>query len=327
LFMSGRLAFLAALAFIGFSIKVCGQSPDSEPQTGAAKGTVRAEVSQTDLELLHTILRKAVPTASVTPLSGADGTVILTGWVAQSEDAEMIMRIARTFTRSRGPADGIVVPGAADGLVNAMKVGGLPQVQLDVVVARANSREWRAVSRRICQATHENQRDARTETSSCIWNVKDRKAVLSFLEALRDVHMATIEVEPPLVILSGHPATLRSGGEAAVPTVSGIGVSAGVQSVPFGTSLTCLPIVQGDKKEIYLEIEVEVSKLDPANAVEVNGATVAGRESERMKTAVTIQDGQTLAIGGIISQQEGEAKTTDETVYLLTAHLVDPLAP
>jgi Flp pilus assembly secretin CpaC len=325
--MSGRLAFLVALVFIGFAIKVCGQSPDSEPQTGAAKGTVCAEVSQTDLELLHTILRKAVPTASVTPLAGADGTVILTGWVAQSEDAEMIMRIARPFTRSRSPADGIVVPGAADGIVNAMKVGGVKGVQLEVVVARVNSRAWQAASRGIRQASDENQRDAKTETSSYIGNVKDRKAVLSFLEALRDVHMATIEAEPHLVTLSGHPATLRSGAETAVPTVSGIGVSAGVQSVPFGTSLTCLPIVQGDKKEIYLEIEVEVSKLDPATAVEVNGAPVAGRETERMERAVTIQDGQTLAIGGIISQQEGEAKTTGETVYLLTAHLLDSPAP
>ena len=324
--MFGRVAFLAALAFIGSSIKVSGQSLDSEPQTGDAKGTVRAEISQIDLELLHTILRKAVPTASVTPLSGADGTVILTGWVARSEDAEMIMRIARTFTRSKGPADGIVLPGAAEGIVNAMKVGSLPQVQLDVVVARVNSRSWRAAIRRFCQAAHENERGAKTETSSCVRNVKDRKAVLSFLEALRDVHMATIEAEPHLVTLSGHPATLRSGGESEVPTVSGIGVSA-VQTVPFGTSLTCLPIVQDDKKEIYLEIEVEVSKLDSASAVEVNGATIAGRESDRIRTAVTIQDGQTLAIGGIISQQEGEARTTDETVYLLTAHLVDPLAP
>jgi pilus assembly protein CpaC len=326
--MSGHLAFLAALAFIGFSITVCGQCPDSEPQTGAARGTVSADVAHTDLELLGTILKKAVPTASVTPLAGADGTVILTGWVAQSEDAEMIMRIARTFTRSIGPADGMVVPGAADGIVNAMKVCGLIPVQLDVVVARVNSGSWRAASRLICQAPHENQRGAKTETSSCIWSVKDRKAVLSFLEALRDVHMATIEAEPHLVTLSGHPATLRSGGETAAPTVNGIGVTAGVQSVPFGTSLTCLPIVQGDKKEIYLEIDVEVSKLDPAGDSRRSQRRNSRRpESERMKTAITIQDGKTLAIGGMISQQEGEAITMDETVYLLTAHLLDSPAP
>src|SRR5262249_26827472 len=90
-------------------------------------------IVQFDVEYLRTLLHQAVPTAAVAPIPGVNGTVILTGTVAHAEDVEIIMRTASS------------VVGGVDRVVNALRVGGVMQVQLDVVVAaidRTNARSF-----------------------------------------------------------------------------------------------------------------------------------------------------------------------------------------
>src|SRR5262249_32754224 len=116
--------------------------------------------------------------------------------------------------------------------------------------------------------------------------------VFNLLQALRTEQLAKLLAEPRLVTLSGRPATFLSGGDQAVPIVSGFGGTAGVQFVPFGTRVTFLPVVLGDGK-IYLDVEPEVSRLDVANGTPLPGTTngvVPGRETQRVQTTVLIED-------------------------------------
>src|SRR5262249_24058133 len=85
-------------------------------------------VVQFDIEYLRTLLRQAVPTANIVPIPGANNTVILTGNVAHAEDVDIISRAA------------VSVVGGTDRLINALRVGGVQQVQLDVAVARVERR-------------------------------------------------------------------------------------------------------------------------------------------------------------------------------------------
>src|SRR5262249_40359306 len=62
---------------------------------------------------------------------------ILTGWVARSEDIDVVLGIARTFTAGGGG------PAA---VINALKIGGVMQVQLDVVLARVARSELRQMN-------------------------------------------------------------------------------------------------------------------------------------------------------------------------------------
>ena len=52
-----------------------------------------------------------------------------------------------------------------------------------------------------------------------------------------------------------------------------------------------------------MEVEPEVSRLDASSGATIAGALVPGRATQRVRTAVMIEDGQTLAIGGLIQNE------------------------
>jgi pilus assembly protein CpaC len=173
---------------------------------------------------------------------------------------------------------------------------------------------------------------------------------LSLLQALRTETLAKILAQPSLVTLSGRQAHFVSGGQQAVPTVAGLGGTAGVEFVPFGTQVDFLPIVMGDGK-IYLEVEPRISSLDPASGTPIpntGGGIVPGRLEQRVHTAVLLESGQTFAIAGLIQKTtDGTAIKTpvlgdlpfigaafsrksfeekeEELVILVTPRLVDPM--
>src|SRR5207248_2290613 len=119
-----------------------------------------------------------------------------------------------------------------------------------------------------------------------------------FLEALRNEGLAKLLTEPRLVTLSGQPATLHSGGQQAIPQPQGLG-TVGVTFQDFGTDLLFLPIVLGNGK-IHLDIRTSVSQIDASVGTTIMGTTVPGRADQSAHTVVEIEDGQTLAIGGLI---------------------------
>jgi pilus assembly protein CpaC len=172
----------------------------------------------------------------------------------------------------------------------------------------------------------------------------------TFIQALRQERLAKLLAEPRLVTLSGRPATFLSGGQQAVPEVTASGVGGGTVGTrfePFGTQLTFLPIVYGNGK-IYLEVEPTISTLNAANGFAIGGVIVQGRNEQRVRTSITMEPGQTFAIGGLIqtevaaatnktpvlgdlpfigpafSQIQHEERET-ELVVLVTPYLVDPM--
>src|SRR5947208_14116470 len=110
--------------------------------------------------------------------------------------------------------------------------------------------------------------------------------------------MAKLLAQPRVVTLSGRPASFLAGGEQAIPVPAGLG-QVGVQFEEFGTRLNFLPIVLGNGR-IHLEVEPEVSSLNPANGTSINGTVVPGRDTNRVNTTVELESGQTFVIGGLI---------------------------
>jgi pilus assembly protein CpaC len=317
---------------------------------------------QFDIEFLRTLLVRAVPTASLNLIPAASGAVIIGGTVQQAEDIDIILRAANS-----------VLTGG-DRVINAMRVGGVQQVQLDVVVAFVSRTELRRMSFDFLllqpsatvagltgQGLSLSNGMAPTFGASGLTTgfpngappnfflavTGDRTQFFGFLQALRDERLAKILAQPKLVTLSGRSATLLSGGEQAIPEAAGLG-SISVRFEPFGTKLNFLPIVLGDGK-IHLEVEPEVSNIDPSVGTSISGTTVPGRNTQRVHTSVVMEDGQTLAIGGLI-QNEVTANTTKfpvlgdlpfvgvffstkqyseterELLILVTPRLVDPMA-
>lgn len=121
------------------------------------------------------------------------------------------------------------------------------------------------------------------------------------LKAMVGNGSAKILSEPNLVVLSGESATFLSGGEFAVPTVVGVG---GAQAATtsfrgFGTSVNFSPTVL-DKDRIRLRVAPSFTTLNKSNSV--NG--IPGVDSRSTTTVVELREGQTLAIAGLIQEQQ-----------------------
>jgi pilus assembly protein CpaC len=350
---------------------------------GGAEETIDVVV-QFDVEYLRTLLVRVVPTAAIQPVPGANGTLVLTGPVAHAEDVDIIMRTAAS------------VVGGPDRVINAMRVGGVMQVQLDTVIAQVDRTAMRDFGFNLLvsgpsaifgstigqlapvqtagttpPSTFANNGSTAATGSSSGSNsqtglitgglinaapgmanlflgvVTRSGSFFGFLEAMRDEGLAKLLTEPRLVTLSGKPANLHSGGQQAIPQPQGLG-TVGVTFQPFGTDVTFLPIVLGNGK-INLDILASVSSINQAVGTTIQGTAVPGRTDQNVHAVVELEDGQTLAIGGLIQHTVNAATAKvpilgdlpylgvafstktfvddeQELVILVTPHLVDPMA-
>jgi pilus assembly protein CpaC len=125
-------------------------------------------------------------------------------------------------------------------------------------------------------------------------------AVLSILESNGFAHVLA---EPTLVALSGQTATFVAGGEFPIPvaqSTSGDGAIS-VEFKEFGIRLKLTPTVLAPDR-IVLKVAPEVSELDFTNAVQTGGVAVPALVTRRADTTVQLGDGESFAIGGLISK-------------------------
>jgi pilus assembly protein CpaC len=105
--------------------------------------------------------------------------------------------------------------------------------------------------------------------------------------------------EPNLVAESGKEASFLAGGEFPVPVAQG-GVSNAISIMfkEFGVRLNFTPTVNGDR--VHLKVRPEVSTLDFANGILLQGFRIPALSTRRTETELELQDGQTFAIAGLI---------------------------
>ena len=107
--------------------------------------------------------------------------------------------------------------------------------------------------------------------------------------------------EPNLVAESGKEASFLAGGEFPVPIAQGSGgnIAISVQYKEFGVRLNFTPVIHGDR--IHLKVRPEVSTLDFANGVLLQGFRIPALSTRRTETEVDLLNGQTFAIAGLIN--------------------------
>jgi pilus assembly protein CpaC len=316
------------------TVLVIGQQPDVTrielEDTDGNKETYEVIV-QADVEYLRTQLRRAVPTASVTVIPLANNnTVILTGTVTRAEDVAVIRGLVQNMGFK---------------YVDGMRVGGVQQVQLDVIIVQVSRSDLRNLTFNFLGSSR--YATGGSTIGSAVTNpasvggpaggssggsgggaggstgglgisagsapagvpasgtnlllgfVHNAWGFNNFLEALKENGLAKLLAEPRLVTLSGRPAYFLVGGQQAVPVAGGFS-GVGVQFVPFGTTLSFIPIVLGNGR-IYLEVSPSVSSLDAASGVTpAGGGPVPGRAINSVTTTVELESGQTFVLGGLI---------------------------
>jgi hypothetical protein len=109
--------------------------------------------------------------------------------------------------------------------------------------------------------------------------------------------------EPNLVAESGKEASFLAGGEIPIPVAQGSGnnLAISVQYKEYGVRLNFLPTVNGDR--VHLKVRPEVSTLDFANAVVLNGFRIPALATRRTETELELRSGQTFAVAGLLNNQ------------------------
>ena len=302
--------------------------------TGIARGTSRLiftdvnkrsetivirtdDSEQRRLELLE-LIRQIAPTSVVQANVAPNNTVILTGYITDLDTGQRIMEAARAiFTVREGPT---AIPAT---VFNGMRVGGVQQVQLEVIVAVVNRSRLRQMAFSWTYTdphfTFNSVQSSPTNFTSTLMTaignsvgnlasspnlsfafLGNSAAFQGYLSALNTEGLAKIMADTRLTTLSGRPAYLVSGGETPILTSSGVGTP-NVAYKAFGTVVNFLPIVQNGK--IHLEVRPELSALNAANGITIPGVTptvLPGFTTRQAQVAVQLEDGQTLAIGGLI---------------------------
>ncbi len=126
------------------------------------------------------------------------------------------------------------------------------------------------------------------------------KVAMNALAAVTDIE---IVASPQIITLDNHTATLQVGDQVPIVTQSAVSVDNPnapiVNSVQFrdtGILLTVTPRVN-DGNMVFLEVAQEVSNAVPTLTSGIDAPTIQQR---RFDTVVTIADGDTLALGGLI---------------------------
>jgi len=107
---------------------------------------------------------------------------------------------------------------------------------------------------------------------------------------------------PNLVALPGKTATFLVGGQIPVPVSNGLGTIS-VSYKDFGVSLNVKPTIQADGG-IDTELTPEISDLDFADGIQINGFTVPALKTSKISTEVVTEDGESIILGGLLRRVE-----------------------
>jgi pilus assembly protein CpaC len=259
--------------------------------------------------------------------------VVLTGVVSNGPAVDRAMQLAQSY--------------AGDKVINMMSVGASQQVMLEVRFSEINRQTGKQIGISAFTGSNDGTFGSATGNGAGLTPDPDggegilrldsitgsfgvfRKAfsalglnINATLDALERKGLVKTLAEPTLIALSGETASFLAGGEFPVPVQQsgsgggGGGANAGgitVEFKPFGVSLAFTPTILADGI-INLQVEPEVSSIDPSASITVNGLTIPGLQTRRANTVLELRDGESFALAGLIRK---DFATTVRQVPLL----------
>ena len=282
-----------------------------------------------DFGKLERRIRILYPNSSVA-LIPIGAQVIVRGTAYDSEEAQNILQVVRTEVirslRSASQNDqdmvggltglgGVGLTGAGAGggangqnrgfrdiVINELVVPGEYNISLRVIVAEINRSELKnaGVDWRVLFGSGRNSVGSTLGAGSgtTLSGIFENGEISIFIKWLKSNGTIKLLAEPRLTVLSGTGASILAGGEFAVPTIIGLGGGQATSFRGFGTSLVVTPTVI-DRDLIRMQVVPEFSQVTAENSV--NG--IPGTNVKRVQTTVELREGQTFAIGGLISNQ------------------------
>ena len=334
-------------------------------ETGA--DPVRYEIYVTKDTTEWDAFTKAINDTAGAPISvtGTGETIVLSGKVKTAEDAKRLAGMAQTraktvinLLQSPPPAEPrqimLQVKFAAIDRVALTQIGFNMFSTNPKMVGVTSTEQFAAPRFSQLQPTGTGQ----TVNFSDLLNLFAFRPDLNIgatIKALQEHDLLQILAEPNLITVEGKEASFLAGGSFPFPTITTTptgGATAPVVTVqfkPFGVKLEFTPTVTA-QGSIDLKVAPEVSSLDFANAVTLQGFVIPALAQRRAETEVILKDGESFAIAGLIDNRVIETlmkvpglgdlpilgkifrsrstqKSTDELLVVVTPHFVRALTP
>jgi Flp pilus assembly secretin CpaC len=175
--------------------------------------------------------------------------------------------------------------------------------------------------------------------------------LLAFLDAQAQKGNARFLAEPTLMAGNKDSATFLAGGELPIPVVQGGATAAGITVIyrEFGIRLKFVGEIISDDL-IKLQVTPEVSSLDFANAITLQGFRVPAFRTRRVFSTLDVKRNQSLIISGMFAGEDENVRTglpllmdipilgqlfsstrfqrnESELLVVVTPEVVDPLNP
>lgn len=286
---------------------------------------------------LQATLRDLMPDARRVRVSSAADSLVLSGTVTDSVQAQKVLDIANAFVmrQTRGPAqspqggaaqgqqqNGAMASNAANAgmpvrsprIINMLVVEAPQQVMLEVKVAEVS----KSLIDQMGSAANLNAAFGSWSFGLLANFLSGAPDLLSFskannlplqfaLDAQKGDGLVKILAEPNLMAISGQEASFLAGGKVFIPvpqSFGGTGTTIVLQEETFGVGLKFTPTVM-ENGRINLKVAPEVSELSPTGvaltAPNVSGTSILPLiNTRRASTTLQVYDGQSFAIGGLI---------------------------
>lgn len=131
------------------------------------------------------------------------------------------------------------------------------------------------------------------------------------LNALNDITQVNVVSSPTLMVIDNQQAVLQIGDQVPIVTQSAVGVVAAtapiVNSVAYrdtGVILSIKPRIS-ENGRVMLNIEQEVSNVANTTSSGIDSPTIKQR---KVKTTVAVNDGEAVALGGLIQDQAAKTR-------------------
>lgn len=276
-------------------------------------------VVRVDAGLLKATIRKATGAKDL-QVEVVNDAVLLYGKVDRTSQIQMAEKLASGF---------------APRVVNLLAADAIQQVQVDVEVVELSKNgagelgvKWGQLKRtssgedvfdpdvaNVVQGDPRNPRNGQAFSSlvsggGTAFGLYER--INAKLNLMVQNGSAKILAKPNLVAVSGGKAEFLAGGEIPVPTAQQQG-QISYEWKPYGIKLSIEPTVLEDGR-ISMKVAPEVSQLDYNNAVRLANFVVPAVTSRRAETQLVLGQGQGLAIGGLL--QNNESKVVEQVPLL-----------
>jgi pilus assembly protein CpaC len=299
--------------------------------------------------------------------SGAGDTIVLSGSVKSAEESKRLAGIAQT--RAKNVINLLQTPPAPEPrqILLQVKFAAVDRVALTQVGFNLFSVNDKFIgetsTQQFTQPRFAQLQTQGGQVNNTTVNFSDLLNLFAFrpdinigatIKMLQERNLLQILAEPNLITLEGKDASFLAGGSFPFPTITTTptgGATAPVITVqfkPFGVKLDFTPTVT-PSGAIDLKVAPEVSSLDFANAVTLEGFIIPALSQRRAETEVILKDGESFAIAGLIDNRVIETmnkvpgfgdvpilgklfrsrstqKSTDELLVVITPHFVRPLS-